>query len=776
LEVGISVNPLRVFVLAGEPSGDAHAAQWAEAWLQHEPQSEIRFWGGLSMEKAVGKAPEVGLEHLSVMGFVEVVRALPRMLHLLRKASDFVQEWQPDLVVLVDFQSFNANLAKRLTRAGYRDRGGKVVQYIAPAAWAWKPGRTRALSQNVDLLVPILPFELDFFRERGVRVLFEGNPLVDRFSQPALPASDRPRIALLPGSRRQEVEVLLPLMAEVARLLPQFEFVVAGVPHLAPEVYESFGLPVVYGQTEGLVRSSLGAVVASGTATLEVAMWGVPQVVVYRVHPLSFFLAKRLVRVPYVSLVNLIANRRVVPELLQGDAAPEKIQDAVLELTSEEHRSAQIDAYTEVQNQFGEPGVVMRLAARMQAWVRTGVAPWMLVLLAFLSGNPTLYGQTQQGERLPGLVSVRQFSSGYPSRVLLRPLSGDFALLVKRTEFAGWDTLERALGRVKMSYTVERSGTGLLVSRSGESPLASGIAAVTWVPMEPMRSSASFGLRASGSERRMHGSLVVTPRGGGLLPIAYVPVEDYVAGVVEAEGGTLFHPNYYRVQAIIARTWLMRNQKKHASEGYMVSDGVGSQVFHGLPYGAHASDITSAAWSTRDTVLVDGFGQVIEAVFHANSGGYTSRSEEVWSKPFPYLVAQPDTFSLRCPQTRWTKRVDKESFVRFFATKMGQNPGDASFRQAVLGIVQADERRALFQYGGKTLKLREVREKFGLRSTYFTVEDAEAEVVLRGKGFGHGVGLSQEGAFRMARMGYSVEEILRHYYPGTVLTSTVLGR
>jgi stage II sporulation protein D len=120
--------------------------------------------------------------------------------------------------------------------------------------------------------------------------------------------------------------------------------------------------------------------------------------------------------------------------------------------------------------------------------------------------------------------------------------------------------------------------------------------------------------------------------------------------------------------------------------------------------------------------------------------------------------------------------LEKESFVRFFASKMGQNPTDAVFRQAVLGIVQTDERRAVFQFGGKSLKLREVREKFGLRSTYFTVEDAGAEVVLRGRGFGHGVGLSQEGAFRMARLGYSVEEILRHYYPGTVLTSTVLGR
>lgn len=770
------MTPLRIFVLAGEPSGDAHAAQWAEAWLRREPQSDIRFWGGSALAQVVGKSPEVGLDQLSVMGFAEVVRALPRMLRLLRKASDFVHEWQPDLVVLVDFQSFHAQLAKRLTQGGYREKGGKIVQYIAPAAWAWKPGRTRALAQNVDLLVPILPFETDFFRDRGVRVLYEGNPLVDRLSQPPLPKGERPRIALLPGSRRQEVVVLLPLMAEVARLLPQNEWVVAGVPHIDPEVYASHGLPVVYGQTEALVRSSQGAVVASGTATLEVALWGIPQVVVYRMHPLSFFLAKRLVRVPFVSLVNLIANRRVVPELLQRDASPQKIAQAVEDLNSPTHRGAQREGYHEVQSLLGESGVVDRLAARMHAWVRTGMATWLLVLVAFWFGNVTLFAQMEASSGLPSLVSVRQFSSGYPSRLVVRPLSGDFALLVKRSEFAGWDTLERALGRVKTAYTVERSGSGLVVSRSGESALATGIASVTWAPLDLGLVEEAYGMRASGSERRMHGSLVVTPRGTGVLPIAYVPVEDYVAGVVEAEGGTLFHPNYYRVQAIIARTWLMRNQKKHATEGYMVSDGVGSQVFHGLPYGAHASDISMAAWSTRDTVLVDGLGQVIEAVFHANSGGYTSRSEEVWSRAFPYLVAQPDTFSLRCPQTRWTKKLDKESFVRFFASKMGQNPTDAAFRQAVLGIVQTDERRAVFSYGGKSLKLREVREKFGLRSTYFTVEDAGAEVILRGRGFGHGVGLSQEGAFRMARLGYSVEEILRHYYPGTSLTTAAVGR
>jgi stage II sporulation protein D len=347
---------------------------------------------------------------------------------------------------------------------------------------------------------------------------------------------------------------------------------------------------------------------------------------------------------------------------------------------------------------------------------------------------------------------------------------GDFALLVKRGDFANWDTVERALGWVKSSYFVERSGSLIHVGRTGEPPLASGVSAVSWVPLvNEGGTEPSYGLRSSGSERRMHGTLVVQPRASGLVPVAYVPVDDYVAGVVEAEGGTLFHPTYYRAQAIIARTWLLRNQRKHAAEGYMVSDGVGSQVFHGLPKGAHASDIVWAAHSTRDSILVDSFGRAIEAVFHANSGGYTSRSEEVWSKAIPYLIAQPDTFSLRCPQTNWTKRLDKEAFVRFFAQKMGQSSTDAAFRQAVLSLAQGSQRSALFVYGGKTLKLREVREKFGLRSTYFTVEDAGIEVVLRGKGFGHGVGLSQEGAYRMARLGYRTADILAHYYPGTRL-------
>lgn len=790
MAVGIPVKPLKVFVLAGEPSGDAHAARWVAAWRLHDPTVEIRFWGGPALAHAAGKAPDVDLKQLSVMGFVEVLRALPRMLRLLRTALQTVLEWNPDLVVLVDFQSFNAQLAKRLTQSRYRKQGGKILQYIAPAAWAWKPGRVHALRAHVDVLVPILPFEPSFFGQFNISTWYEGHPVLDVPAQEPLvldggsfapSPGDRPVAALLPGSRVQEIKSLLPLMAEVARQMPEYQWVVAGVPHVDPSLYEGGDWTVVVGQTEALVRAARVAVVASGTATLEVALWNTPEVVVYRVHPVSYWLAKQWVRVKYVSLVNLVLDRPVVPELLQQEAVPGKVVDAVRRLEEPDAREAQLQAFAQLRTKLGAPGVSNRLAERAIRWLRTGIAAGALVFLGLVGGNAPLNAQVQTfgipapstdlvGEdRLPALVAVRQFSTG-TSRVQVRPLSGDFALLVKRGDFANWDTVERALGWVKSSYFVERSGSLIHVGRTGEPPLASGVSAVSWVPL-PQEGGAepSYGLRSSGSERRMHGTLLVQPKASGLIPVAYVPVDDYVAGVVEAEGGTLFHPNYYRAQAIIARTWLLRNQRKHAAEGYMVTDGVGSQVFHGLPKGAHASDIVWAAHSTRDSILVDSFGRAIEAVFHANSGGYTSRSEEVWSKAIPYLIAQPDTFSLRCPQTHWTKRLDKEWFIRFFAQKMGQSSTDAAFRQAVLSIAQGSQRSALFVYGGKTLKLREVREKFGLRSTYFTVEDAGSEVVLRGKGFGHGVGLSQEGAYRMARLGYRTADILAHYYPGTRL-------
>ncbi len=791
MAVGIPVKPLKVFVLAGEPSGDAHAARWVAAWRLHDPTVEIRFWGGPALAHAAGKGPDVDLKQLSVMGFVEVLRALPRMLRLLRTAVQTVLEWNPDLVVLVDFQSFNAQLAKRLTQSGYRKQGGKILQYIAPAAWAWKPGRVHALRAHVDVLVPILPFEPSLFGPFNISTWYEGHPVLDVPAQEPLvldggsfahSPGDRPLAALLPGSRVQEIKTLLPLMAEVVRQMPEYQWVVAGVPHVDPQMYGGADWTVVVGQTEALVRAARVAVVASGTATLEVALWNTPEVVVYRVHPVSYWLAKQWVRVKYVSLVNLVLDRPVVPELLQHEAVPGKVVDAVRRLEEPDARQAQLQAFAELRTKLGAPGVSNRLAERAIRWLRTGITSGALVFLGLLGGNAPLNAQVQtfgrpapstdlvDADRLPALVAVRQFSSSTPSHVQVRPLLGDFALLVKRGDFANWDTVERALGWVKSSYFVERSGSLINVGRTGEPPLASGVSAVSWVPLaNEGGTEPSYGLRSSGSERRMHGTLVVQPRASGLVPVAYVPVDDYVAGVVEAEGGTLFHPTYYRAQAIIARTWLLRNQRKHAAEGYMVSDGVGSQVFHGLPKGAHASDIVWAAHSTRDSIVVDAFGRAIEAVFHANSGGYTSRSEEVWSKAIPYLIAQPDTFSLRCPQTHWTKRLDKEAFVRFFAQKMGQSSTDAAFRQAILSIVQGSQRSALFVYGGKTLKLREVREKFGLRSTYFTVEDAGSEVVLRGKGFGHGVGLSQEGAYRMARLGYRTADILAHYYPGTRL-------
>ena len=678
--MGIPVKPFRVFVLAGEPSGDAHAARWVAAWRLHDPTVEIRFWGGPALAHAAGKAPDVDLKQLSVMGFVEVLRALPRMLRLLRTAVQTVLEWNPDLVVLVDFQSFNVQLAKRLTQSGYRKQGGKILQYIAPAAWAWKPGRVHALRAHVDVLVPILPFEPSFFGQFNISTWYEGHPVLDVPAQEPLVLDggsfahipgDRPVAALLPGSRVQEIKSLLPLMAEVARQMPEYQWVVAGVPHVDPQMYGGADWTVVVGQTEALVRAARVAVVASGTATLEVALWNTPEVVVYRVHPVSYWLAKQWVRVKYVSLVNLVLDRPVVPELLQHEAVPGKVVDAVRRLEEPDSREAQLQAFAELRTKLGAPGVSNRLAERAIRWLRTGIAGGALVFLGLVGGNAPLNAQTQtfgrpapstelvDADRLPALVAVRQFSSTTPSRVQVRPLLGDFALLVKRGDFANWDTVERALGWVKSSYFVERSGTLIQVGRTGEPPLASGVSAVSWVPLtNEGGTEPSYGLRSSGSERRMHGTLVVQPRASGLMPVAYVPVDDYVAGVVEAEGGTLFHPTYYRAQAIIARTWLLRNQRKHAAEGYMVSDGVGSQVFHGLPKGAHASDIVWAAHSTRDSIVVDAFGRAIEALFHANSGAYTSRSEEVWSNAIPYLIAQPHTFSLRCPQTHWTKRLE----------------------------------------------------------------------------------------------------------------------
>ena len=283
-----------------------------------------------------------------------------------------------------------------------------------------------------------------------------------------------------------------------------------------------------------------------------------------------------------------------------------------------------------------------------------------------------------------------------------------------------------------------------------------------------MGENGHFIIKGKGRERIYSGNITLRKRGNDLLVINKVPLEDYVAGVVESEGGHVDSYEYFRAQAVLARTWVMRNWKKHLDEGYNVKDDQTSQAYYSKAYLQNSAEINRAVRRTKDTVLIYGEKELVFGAFHANSGGQTVNAEDYWSEGIPYLRGVVDTFSLQMEKTYWQKEVDKEKFVAFFAEQLKQSASDTNFRKAVLGIKQPS-REAWFIYSGKKMKMRAVREKFQLRSTFFSVTDAGANVVLNGRGFGHGIGLSQEGAMRMAELGFNYKTILQFYFQGTRL-------
>lgn len=274
----------------------------------------------------------------------------------------------------------------------------------------------------------------------------------------------------------------------------------------------------------------------------------------------------------------------------------------------------------------------------------------------------------------------------------------------------------------------------------------------------------------SGVRRTYPGSFVVLPLGRTeLLVVNRVPREDYVAGVIHAELGKYTGRELWRAQATVARTWWAANQRKHASGGYQVTDDVRSQVYYGWPGdSARRFDLIEAAYSTAGLVLLESdTNAFVETLFHANSGGELMASGWYF-KARPHLVYKVDSFSLDCPQTRWTKRISAADWVGYFAKAWGASVTDSSLRNAVLHIDQP-HRREFLEWNGKKMRFRSVREKFGLRSSWFSTEVDGAEVVLHGRGYGHGIGLSQEGAWRMGQLGYGFRAILDHYYPGARL-------
>lgn len=362
---------MKCYIIAGESSGDLHGSNLIKGLKSTDPEIQIRFWGGQRMSEANKTQPVVPLEKLSFMGFTEVLLHLPQIFSNLRYCKRDILDWQPDLVVFIDFPGFNLRLAKWAQKNGF-----PTHYYIAPQAWAWKKGRVRKMQKAIDHLYVILPFETDFFTREGMsEVHYEGHPLVDIV--PITKKLKRPKtgsqIALLPGSRLQEIQKILPIMCQLAQTRPHQKFMIAAVEHIPQEKYLDIirphklsNLDIHHQGPSGLLPNCDAAIVTSGTATLETALHGIPQIVVYKSSRISYEIARRVIQVPYISLVNLILQREAVPELIQSDCTHQKIDTLLTKIESDHpYRDSFKANYSELRNMLGSPGVSRRIAEKM---------------------------------------------------------------------------------------------------------------------------------------------------------------------------------------------------------------------------------------------------------------------------------------------------------------------------------------------------------------------------------------------------------------------------
>ena len=358
---------MKYFVLAGEKSGDMHASNLCAELKKADPSAELYGWGGDLMEEAGVKVLK-NYSELAFMGFLEVIKNLFTILGFLKLAKKQILEINPDVLVLVDYAGFNLKVAKWA-----KNKGFKVVYYIAPKAWAWQASRANILKKYVDLLLVIFPFEKAFFEKYGINTKFVGNPLFDEINKfeenPEFKASicnsNKPIIALLPGSRKQEIENMLSLMSQISIQFPEYDWILAGVSNFNDEFYLRFGgnFRIVKGQTYDLLSVAKAAIVTSGTATLETALFNVPQVVVYKTSAFSYQIAKALVNIKFISLVNLVGEKEVVKELIQGEYNLEKVKEEFQKLISDNNfREIQLLEYKNIKSKLGGIGASKQAA------------------------------------------------------------------------------------------------------------------------------------------------------------------------------------------------------------------------------------------------------------------------------------------------------------------------------------------------------------------------------------------------------------------------------
>lgn len=369
---------MKYYLIAGEPSGDLHGANLIRGLKDADPAAEFRFWGGDRMAEAGGRENlRKHYRETSFFGIVQVLRNLGTIRRQMRECQADVAAFAPDVLILVDYPGFNMKMARWA-----KEHGIRTFYYIAPKVWAWREWRVKAIRRYVDRLFIIFPFERGYFRSKGIEPIFEGNPLVDALEarRPALPSPEefrrehgldgRPIIALVAGSRRGEIRDNLPLMARLAERFPDRQFVVTAVPWLERSLYEQYmaGSPLRYvcDRTYETLHVAEAAVVTSGTATLETALLGIPEVVVYRTLWFQVKLQPYVLKIPWVSLVNLNLGREAVAEIIQSDLSVERAERELRAIVAGgAKRERMLADFDELRVVIGGPGASERFAHRM---------------------------------------------------------------------------------------------------------------------------------------------------------------------------------------------------------------------------------------------------------------------------------------------------------------------------------------------------------------------------------------------------------------------------
>ena len=376
---------MRYYIIAGEASGDLHGSNLMKGIYTEDPKAEIRFWGGDLMQSVGGELVRHYKEG-AVMGFVEVVAKARKLLGNVAFCKKDILQWKPDVVILIDYPGFNFKIAEFAHKAGF-----KVFYYIAPKVWASREGRIRKLKAYINRLFIVFPFEIPYFQKKGIPFIYKGNPLVDAvdgsramnetredfFVRAGL--EDKPFIAMLAGSRKAEISTMMPVLTEFAAKmhgLPQYkdhQFLIAGAPARSMKDYEPWMteenrqfVKVLFGETQSIIRHAEAAVVNSGTASLETALFGTPQAVGYITNPLTYWIARKIVKIRYISLGNLIVDRLAFKEFIQNDCNADALVTEIRELIeNQERRLKMLNEYAEIRSALGGSGASSAVAKSM---------------------------------------------------------------------------------------------------------------------------------------------------------------------------------------------------------------------------------------------------------------------------------------------------------------------------------------------------------------------------------------------------------------------------